>query len=96
MKLIRMMVHSLMAFMPKAIRSKMMSCEEAAHLLANQKNPSLKLKMHVALCECCHSYSKQLSFIHNQLGTLPTADLSKVDSDKMKFDKLDIIKKYSK
>ena len=96
MKLIRMIVHSLMAFMPKAIRSKMMSCEEAAHLLANQKNPSLKLKMHVALCECCHSYSKQLSFIHNHLKSLPTAEITKEHVQKIKFDKLDIIKKYSK
>lgn len=80
-RLLRHTIHHLMALlMPKKILSKLLSCQEVAKILATTpKLPpvkSLRVKLHIFLCQHCTDYKDQLQIIKQK-----SKDLNNLEYD---------------
>lgn len=81
LRLIRFLVHALMAVMPKRLFKNSLSCKEVAYLLATEENWQdqrlKKLRIHLLLCEACDNYAQQLKSIKSGSQKLASLNLSK-------------------
>jgi hypothetical protein len=58
-----------------------LSCRESARLLSQREDRALgfgervALRTHLAICQGCHNFSRQLAFLRQAVRALPDADI---------------------
>ena len=99
-RLFRGVIHDLIIIItPKKILSKALSCEQVAlSLVQNQENhikKSIRIKMHMFICQCCTDYETQLNLINQSSKKIGQVNLTPEQSQVLKNSKANILKKHS-
>ena len=101
MKTIRKIIHDLMmVLMPKALKKKMLTCEQVAHIIAEKpditKFKKAKLHMHLFICQSCLNYKNQIKIIDSTLNTMGKINLTDAQKEQISNSQINTINEYSK
>lgn len=100
-RFLRNLLHDFIIIMvPQFLRKNMLSCEQASNMLQTTPNlskiKSLKLKMHLLVCQCCTDSIEQIHVIQINSKKLDSINLSDAQRERIKNAKSKVLSSLTK